>query len=48
MGTTRISPLIRECDFLRGTLLEEQFLCDWVEKEDGERAMEKTVVDVGH
>jgi hypothetical protein len=48
MRTTRICPLIRECDFLRSTLLEEQFLCERVEEKDGERAMEETVVDVGH
>mgnify|MGYP007054562521 CR=1 FL=1 len=45
--TAGVGPQVRESDLLGGALLEQQTLVG-VEEEDGEGAVQETLVDVGH
>lgn len=47
MRAARVGPHVWKCDFLRGTLLEQESV-GGVEEEDGEGAVKEAGVDVGH
>jgi len=46
MGAASVGPHVRESDLLSRTLLEKQFILG-VEEEDGEGAMQKSLLDIG-
>lgn len=47
MGAAGVGPHVREGDLLRGALLEQKAIVG-VKQENGESAVEETLVDVGH
>lgn len=46
MGAASIGPHVGECNLLSRTLLEKQFILG-VEEEDGEGAVQKSLLDIG-
>lgn len=48
VGAARVGPHVGEGDLLGGPALEEQLAGLGVKEEDGEGAMQETLVDVGH